>query len=148
MLPLSTNPRKNHSDYCPTILDAAPERYITIGLRMASLVRFGDSAHQCWSRVDLDSGEPIFISLAQGKIVVKRSNIGLMGPKLFQESETGKLARINHQLRRETQRRRETPCWAGWSKAGARLWEGCMRTYRPHRNPSPTPLRPASRKSQ
>jgi len=52
------------------------------------------------------------------------------------------LARINHQLRRETQRE------AGWSKAGAGLWKGCMRTYRPHRNPSPTPLQPASRKSQ
>jgi len=52
------------------------------------------------------------------------------------------LARINHQLRRET------PCSAGWSKAGAGLWKGCMRTYRPHRNPSPTPLQPASRKSQ
>jgi len=59
-----------------------------------------------------------------------------------------KLARINHQLRRETQRRRETPCWAGWSKAGAGLWKGCMRTYRPHHNPGPTPLQPASRKSQ
>jgi len=59
-----------------------------------------------------------------------------------------RLTRINHQLRRETQRRRETPCSAGWSKAGAGLWKGWMRTYRPHRNPSPTPLQPASRKSQ
>jgi len=62
--------------------------------------------------------------------------------KYYEGVADAELARINRQLRSETQRE------AGWSKAGAGLWKGCMRTYRPHRNPSPTPLRPASRKSQ
>jgi len=40
----------------------------------------------------------------------------------------------------------KTPREAGWDKAGEGSRKGCMGTYCPHRDPSPTP--PASRKSQ
>ena len=53
-----------------------------------------------------------------------------------------KLARINHKLRRETPRE------AGWDKAGEELRKGCMGSYCPNRNASPTPSQSASRKSQ
>jgi hypothetical protein len=52
------------------------------------------------------------------------------------------LTRMSHKLRRETPRE------AGWDKAGAESGEGCMRTYCPNHDSSPTPSRPASRKSQ
>jgi len=85
-----------------------------------------------------------FYSLPRPGSGRKSSGLGLcfVAEAVALHDGTITLARINHQLRRETQRE------AGWSKAGAGLWKGCMRTYRPHRNPSPTPLQPASRKSQ
>ena len=52
------------------------------------------------------------------------------------------LARINHKLRRETPRE------AGWDKAGEELRKGCMGSYCPNRNASPTQSQSASRKSQ
>ena|GEM_PF-5948579 len=44
--------------------------------------------------------------------------------------------------------RRETPREAGRDKAGEELREGCLGSYRPNRDSSPTHSRPASRKSQ
>lgn len=58
------------------------------------LVRFDDSATGCWSRVDLESGEPIWISVARTGIVVKVSRLGFLGAKLFAESDLSKLALI------------------------------------------------------
>ncbi len=54
----------------------------------------------------------------------------------------GGSTRISHKLRRETPRE------AGWDKAGAESGEGCMRTYCPNHDSSPTLSQPASRKSQ
>lgn len=59
---------------------------------MGNIVRFADSGKQCWSRVDLESGEPIFISVAQSGVLVKRSNLGFMGAKLYSESNVYKVA--------------------------------------------------------
>ena len=52
------------------------------------------------------------------------------------------LARINHKLRSETPRETD------WDKAGEGSREGCMGTYCPNRDSSPTQSQPASRKSQ
>ena len=53
-----------------------------------------------------------------------------------------RLIRRNHKLRRETPRE------AGWDKAGEESREGCMGSYCPNRDSSPTQSQPASRKSQ
>ena len=52
---------------------------------ISQLIRFQDNGIQCWSRVDLDSGEPIYISIAQSGVLVKKSNLGLFGAKLYDE---------------------------------------------------------------
>lgn len=50
---------------------------------MAKLVRFQDSRTQCWSRVDLENGDPIYISVFSNGVVVKKSNLGIMGARLY-----------------------------------------------------------------
>ena len=61
---------------------------------MSKLLRFADSEVQCWSRVDLPSGQPIFISIARTGLVVKVSRTGLFGSILFRETEVARLASI------------------------------------------------------
>jgi len=64
--------------------------------------------------------------------------------RLHQRVETGGalLTRRNHKLRSETPRE------ACWDKAGEESREGCMGSYCPNRDSSPTQSQPASRKSQ
>jgi hypothetical protein len=50
------------------------------------LVHYGDTDRHCWSRVDLASGEPIYISIAASGIVVKRSQLGFFGARLYKET--------------------------------------------------------------
>jgi hypothetical protein len=50
---------------------------------MAKLVKFKDGKFVCWSRVELDNGEPIWISIARTGVLVKKSKWGLMGEKLY-----------------------------------------------------------------
>jgi len=50
---------------------------------MAKLVKFKDGKFVCWSRVDLDNGEPIWISVARTGVMVKKSKSGLLGEKLY-----------------------------------------------------------------
>jgi hypothetical protein len=50
---------------------------------MAKLVKFKDGRFVCWSRVDLDNGEPIWISVARSGVLVKKSRGGLFGEKLY-----------------------------------------------------------------
>jgi hypothetical protein len=54
---------------------------------MSHVVRFVDGKFGCWSRVDLDSGEPITISVIQTGVVIKKSRTGIFGPTLFDERE-------------------------------------------------------------
>ena len=59
---------------------------------MARLVRYADSARRCWSRVNLDSGEPIFIGISRRGVIVKRSRLGIMGAVVYEESNRRKAA--------------------------------------------------------
>lgn len=52
---------------------------------MPTVVRFGDSKLECWSRVNFENGDPIYISIARSGIIVKRSRMGLFGPLLYSE---------------------------------------------------------------
>ena len=58
----------------------------TTGDRMTKLISYRDTRNLCWARVDLASGEPIYISVARSGIVVKRSSLGLLGPKLYRSN--------------------------------------------------------------
>lgn len=46
-----------------------------------------------WARVELENGDPIWISVAQTGVLVKRSKMGLMGAKLFEVSNVYEAAR-------------------------------------------------------
>ena len=69
---------------------------------MSRLDDFVDNPRKaCWSRVILDSGEPIWISIAQTGVLIKRSKLGLFGATLFRESEILKCADVGDALHRE-----------------------------------------------
>jgi len=51
---------------------------------MSRLHSFKDGKGTCYSNVRLDNGDPIFISVAQTGVLVKKSKLGLFGPKLYQ----------------------------------------------------------------
>jgi len=58
-------------------------------MRMTKLILYRDTRNQCWARVDLASGEPIYISVARSGVVVKRSGLGLLGTKLYRSNIHG-----------------------------------------------------------
>ena len=54
----------------------------------------------CWSSVLLDSGEPIWISIAQNGIMVKQSRLGILGTKLFHETNMSRCVDVADALHR------------------------------------------------
>lgn len=54
---------------------------------MGRVVRFKDDNSACWARVDWESGEPAFISIAQSGVLIKRSRLGLFGTILYSEPD-------------------------------------------------------------
>ena len=50
---------------------------------MGKLVRYKDSSSQCWSRVDLENGDPIYIGIARPSVLIKKSNLGILGAVLY-----------------------------------------------------------------
>ena len=66
---------------------------------MSKVIRFADTQSQCWSRVDLDNGEPICISIARTGISVKKSQLGILGVKLYAEGDISKITRTVEALR-------------------------------------------------
>ena len=66
---------------------------------MGRLIRFVDSPNgACWSRVDIESGEPVWISIAQNGVLVKRSRLGLFGAKLYEEQDIHKCVDVGRVL--------------------------------------------------
>jgi len=53
---------------------------------MARVDRYKDTKTQCWSRVVLDSGEPIYIGIARSSVIVKKINLGIFGAKMYDQS--------------------------------------------------------------
>jgi hypothetical protein len=51
---------------------------------MSRLHSFKDSKGGCYANIRLDNGDPVFISVAQSGVVVKRSKLGFFGPQLYQ----------------------------------------------------------------
>ena len=55
---------------------------------MGSLLRYVDEVGKgCWARVTLENGDPIWISVAQTGVVVKKSRLGLFGAKLYEQKK-------------------------------------------------------------
>lgn len=69
---------------------------------MSKLIAYKDNDKQCWSRINLSSGEPVWISIAQTGVLIKRSRLGIRGAILFDENEIiacGDIARsLNEQI--------------------------------------------------
>ena len=53
---------------------------------MGKLLRFKDGKSECWSRVKLESGELVWISVTQAGVIVKKSHTFLRGEKLYEKS--------------------------------------------------------------
>jgi hypothetical protein len=54
---------------------------------MTRLHSFKDNKGSCYANVRMDNGDPVFISVAQTGVLVKKSKLGIFGPKLY-ESRT------------------------------------------------------------
>ena len=52
---------------------------------MTKLHSYKDSAAGCFANVRMDNGDPCFISVAQIGVLVKKSKLGFLGAKLYDE---------------------------------------------------------------
>jgi len=66
---------------------------------MGKLVRYKDSSSQCWSRVDLENGDPIYIGIAGVSVLIKKSNLGILGAVLYKENDRLNILQLGTQLR-------------------------------------------------
>lgn len=51
---------------------------------MTAIHSFRDNGGNCFSNVRMDNDDPVFVSVAQTGVLVKRSRLGWFGPKLYQ----------------------------------------------------------------
>ncbi len=68
---------------------------------MGKLIRYLDGKTGCWSRVNLVNGYPIWISVPQTGVMVKKSRMGLMGAKLYNETNVYNAAKTAQALDKE-----------------------------------------------
>lgn len=59
---------------------------------LTKLRQFKDDNSGCWASVVLASNEPCWISVARTGVIVKRSVLGLLGPKLYREDDVYRAA--------------------------------------------------------
>ena len=67
---------------------------------MTELMGFHDRKAR-WARLRMDNGDPCWIGIAQTSVLVKKSNIGMFGAKLYEEKnlyEAAKIAVALHNL--------------------------------------------------
>lgn len=57
---------------------------------MVKLNNYKDSNRACWASIELDNGDPCWISVGQSSVLVKKSSNGLFGAKLYEEKDTSK----------------------------------------------------------
>jgi hypothetical protein len=65
---------------------------------MGILIRYLNCKEGYWSRVDLENGDPIWISVAHTGVVVKKSKIGFLGTTLYNERSNFSAAKTAHAL--------------------------------------------------
>lgn len=61
---------------------------------MGKLVRHMDSSRGCFARVDFAPGDPLWISIAQNGVLIRRSRLGLFGRRVYGETDTFEAARV------------------------------------------------------
>jgi hypothetical protein len=52
---------------------------------MTKLHSYEDSQTGCYANIRMDNGDPCFISVAQSGVLVKKSRIGFLGAKLYEQ---------------------------------------------------------------
>lgn len=52
-------------------------------IQLATINKISDAGISCFATLTLESGEPVFISVAQSGVVVKKSKTGLFGKVIF-----------------------------------------------------------------
>lgn len=67
---------------------------------MGVLVRFRNNSRECWSSIKMENGDPVWISCAQSGVIVKKSKMGIMGKKLYDETNVRKIAETAQNLDR------------------------------------------------
>ena len=55
---------------------------------MSEIVNYRDGMGQCWARIYLENGDPIWISVTKHSVMVKKSRVGFFGKKLLSERPT------------------------------------------------------------
>jgi len=50
---------------------------------MTEIHSYQDNKLGCYANIRMDNGDPVWISVAQTGVVIKKSKLGLFGPKLF-----------------------------------------------------------------
>jgi hypothetical protein len=66
---------------------------------MSKLIAFRDTSIECWARVDLPDGSPLFISIAKTGVTIRKSKSGLFGPKLYEETVLHRIGEFGVKLR-------------------------------------------------
>ena len=65
---------------------------------MTYLDSYKDNSYSCYANIRMDNGDPIYISVAQSGVIVKKSRLGILGPKLFTSSDVYHAAKTAEQL--------------------------------------------------
>lgn len=52
---------------------------------MTRLDRYQDSRTGCYANIRMDNGDPCFISVAKSGVLVKKSRMGFLGAKLYEQ---------------------------------------------------------------
>ena len=68
---------------------------------MTKILGFKDNKSQCWASIRMQSGDPIWVSVAQTGVIVKKSKIGLFGPKLYVSKDVQEAAKTAYLLNEE-----------------------------------------------
>jgi len=54
---------------------------------MPTLRSFKDDGSACFANIRMDNNDPVYISVAQTGVIVKKSKLGMFGPKLFTSND-------------------------------------------------------------
>lgn len=65
---------------------------------MTELLDFIDSNTARWARFRLADGDPCWLGIAQSGVLVKRSRMGLLGRKIYEEKNLNQAAQLMHAL--------------------------------------------------
>lgn len=68
---------------------------------MTKILNFKDNNSQCWVTIRMENGDPIWVSVAQTGVIVKKTKIGLFGPKLFVSEDIYEAVRVASDLNDE-----------------------------------------------